>query len=155
MRIHDYLPLTLVNANLTGTQPTSVLTELSQMIADSNEELDATRVLTVLEERERLGSTGIGNGIAIPHSKLPGLRSVILAVGRSAAGIDFDSMDGELTHIFFVIVAPEDSVGVHLSLLARISALAEDEDVCKAMIRSKSDEDLRNTIIEADERNGD
>ncbi|MCB1154590.1 PTS sugar transporter subunit IIA [bacterium] len=155
MRIHDYLPLTLVNANLTGTQPTSVLTELSQMIADSNEELDATRVLTVLEERERLGSTGIGNGIAIPHSKLPGLRSVILAVGRSAAGIDFDSMDGEPTHIFFVIVAPEDSVGVHLSLLARISALAEDEDVCKAMIRSKSDEDLRNTIIEADERNGD
>ena len=155
MRIHDYLPLTLVNANLTGTQPTSVLTELSQMIADSNEELDATRVLTVLEERERLGSTGIGNGIAIPHSKLPGLRSLILAVGRSAAGIDFDSMDGEPTHIFFVIVAPEDSVGVHLSLLARISALAEDEDVCKAMIRSKSDEDLRNTIIEADERNGD
>ncbi|MCB1155142.1 PTS sugar transporter subunit IIA, partial [bacterium] len=147
MRIQEFLPIELVNADLSGDQPTSVLTELSQMIADANDELDATRVLTVLEERERLGSTGIGHGIAIPHSKLPGLNSVILAVGRSARGIDFDSMDGEPTHIFFVIVAPEDSVGVHLSLLARISALAEDEYICKAMIGATTAEELRTIII--------
>src|SRR4029453_15427940 len=88
--------------------------------------IDAGRLVEVLWERERLGSTAIGDGIAIPHGKLPGLKGVIGPFGRAVAGVDFDSLDGSPTHLFFLLVAPEDSVGQHLKALARVSRLLKD-----------------------------
>ena len=94
--------------------------------ARSTAGIDADRLVEVLWERERLGSTAIGDGIAIPHGKLPGLKGVIGAFGRHPAGVDFDSLDGSPTHLFFLLVAPEDSVGQHLKALARVSRLLKD-----------------------------
>ena len=84
------------------------------------------RLVEVLWERERLGSTAIGDGIAIPHGKLPALKSVLGAFGRHVAGVDFESLDGSPTQLFFLLVAPEDSVGQHLKALARVSRLLKD-----------------------------
>ena len=85
--------------------------------------LDRQEVIRVLQERERLGSTGIGEGVAIPHGKLKDLKRLLISFGRSRSGVDFDSMDGKPAHLFFLLVAPEESVGVHLKTLARISKL--------------------------------
>jgi PTS system nitrogen regulatory IIA component len=80
----------------------------------------------VLLEREKLGSTGIGDGIAIPHGKSKALDGLIMACGRSPEGVDFESMDGKPTHLFFVLLAPESSAGIHLKALAKISRMLKD-----------------------------
>jgi len=127
MKILDILTSeALVAPSLTGTSKTAVLRELAEHLARQHGEIDAGRLVEVLWERERLGSTAIGDGIAIPHGKLPGLKGVIGAFGRHVAGVDFDSLDGSPTHLFFLLVAPEDSVGQHLKALARVSRLLKD-----------------------------
>ena len=80
----------------------------------------------MLAERERLGSTAIGDGIAIPHGKLAGVNSIIGVFGRHQRGVDFDSLDGGPTYLFFLLVAPEDSASLHLKALARVSRLMKD-----------------------------
>ena len=127
MKILDILAdEALVAPSLTGTTKTAVLRELAEHLARQHPEINADRLVEVLWERERLGSTAIGDGIAIPHGKLPGLKGVIGAFGRHVAGVDFDSLDGSPTHLFFLLVAPEDSVGQHLKALARVSRLLKD-----------------------------
>jgi PTS system nitrogen regulatory IIA component len=153
MKILDILTSdALVAANLTGTTKTAVLRELAEHLARQYPEIDAARLVDVLWERERLGSTAIGDGIAIPHGKLPGLRGVIGAFGRHAAGVDFDSLDGSPTHLFFLLVAPEDSVGQHLKALARVSRLLKDRAFRDKLIGATSGEELFRLIREEDEK---
>ena len=90
-------------------------------------EIDHGRLVQALEDRERLNSTALGDGVAIPHGKLPGSSASFAAFGRSPQGVDFHSLDGKPTHLFFLLVAPEDSAGAHLKALARISRLLKDE----------------------------
>ena len=109
-------------------------------------------VFEVLLQREKLGTTAVGYGVAIPHGKLPGLRRVFAAFGRSPAGVDFQSLDGKPTHLFFLLVAPEESAGAHLKALARISRLLKD-DAFRARLREAPDaEALYRTIREEDAR---
>src|SRR5262245_36439357 len=127
MKILDILTSdALVAPALAGTTKSAVLRELAEHLAGQHPEIDAGRLVEVLWERERLGSTAIGDGIAIPHGKMPGLKGVIGAFGRHKSGVDFDSLDGSPTHLFFLLVAPEDSVGQHLKALARVSRLLKD-----------------------------
>src|SRR5258708_24746468 len=127
MKILDILPSEACAApSLTGTTKGAVLRELAEQLARQQRDVDASHLVEVLWERERLGSTAIGDGIAIPHGKLPGLQGVVGAFGRHVAGVDFDSLDGSPTHLFFLLVAPEDSVGQHLKALARVSRLLKD-----------------------------
>jgi len=122
MRILDSLKEGAIVAELNATDKKGVLSELTASLADASG-LKQEELLRVLLERERLGSTGIGGGIAIPHGKLKPLQSMLMGFGRSRKGVDFDAMDGKPTHLFFLLLAPENSTGGHLKMLARISRL--------------------------------
>ncbi len=123
MRITEFLSEDAVLARLSAKDKAGVLRELCEPICRRLKEVDPERLVRVLSEREKLGSTGIGDGVAIPHGKLAGLPSVVASFGISAEGVDFQAIDGQPTHLFFALIAPEDSAGVHLKALARISRL--------------------------------
>jgi PTS system nitrogen regulatory IIA component len=153
MKILDILTSeALVAPDLTGADKTAVLRELAHHLARSHPEIDADRLVEVLWERERLGSTAIGDGIAIPHGKLPGLSGVIGAFGRHPRGVDFESLDGSPTHLFFLLVAPEDSVGQHLKALARVSRLLKDRAFRERLLSAPDRSALFGLIREEDEK---
>ena len=127
-----------------------VLTELSEIFLRGNIKVDYDTMVEVLLEREKLGSTGIGGGIAIPHGKLAGLENLVVSFGRSNDGIDFDSMDGNPVHIFFLLMAPENSAGQHLKVLAKISRMLKDNSFKTDLMKAASVEDLYRTITEKD-----
>ena len=122
MKIVEFLQPGAVIGDLTGTSAQAVLAELSRPLAASHN-IDAQRLLDTLVEREKLGSTGIGDGVAIPHGKVAGLPTIIASFGRSTPGVDFNAIDGKPTHLFFTLFAPENSAGAHLKALARISRI--------------------------------
>ncbi|MDX2167089.1 MAG: PTS sugar transporter subunit IIA [Deltaproteobacteria bacterium] len=153
MKIVDLLTSEgLVEPALHGTDKTAVLRELATHLAAQSPGIDAAHLVEVLWERERLGSTAIGDGIAIPHGKLPGLQGVIGAFGRHPAGVDFDSLDGTPTHLFFLLVAPEDSVGQHLKALARVSRLLKDRAFRERLLAAPDRAALYALIREEDEK---
>ena len=152
MRIVDILPETLVVPSLHGRTKDEVLYELAAALAAAQPGVDAARLADVLRERERLGSTAIGDGIAIPHGKWPGLQSVVAVFGRHAQGVDFDSLDGRPTHLFFLLVAPEDSVGQHLKALARVSRLLKDAAFRQALVTIADPQQLYACIRREDEK---
>jgi PTS system nitrogen regulatory IIA component len=110
------------------------------------------RVQEVLSEREKLASTGIGDGVAIPHGKMPGLGRLYAAFGVSRAGVDFSSIDKRPTHLFFALVAPENSAGVHLKALARVSRLFRSAGLRDAILASRGADDIYRLIAEEDAR---
>jgi nitrogen PTS system EIIA component len=122
MKIVEFLEAGAVVDDLAGTTAQAVLSELTRPLAASHK-VDAQRLLDTLLEREKLGSTGIGEGVAIPHGKVPGLPLIMASFGRCKAGIDFKAIDGKPTHLFFTLFAPENSAGAHLKALARISRI--------------------------------
>jgi PTS system nitrogen regulatory IIA component len=153
MKIVDILSSEqLVAPSLSGANKTAVLRELAEHLARQHGEIDAGRLVEVLWERERLGSTAIGDGIAIPHGKLPGLKGVVGAFGRHVAGVDFDSLDGSPTHLFFLLVAPEESVGQHLKALARVSRLLKDRSFRDKLISAPDSATIFRLIREEDEK---
>ena len=127
MTITDILGADRILPELSATTKAGVLEELAGLLAGPTG-ADPARLLEVLRERERLNSTAIGEGIAIPHGRLPGLKGVVSGFARSTPGIDFDSVDGQPTHLFFVLVAPDDAAAMHLKALARISRLLKDKE---------------------------
>jgi nitrogen PTS system EIIA component len=106
----------------------------------------------VLREREKLGSTGIGEGVAIPHGKHAGLTQLLAAFGVSREGVDFEAIDGKPTHLFFALVAPENSAGVHLKALARISRLFKNPRFRAAILEAGSAADIHALIVQEDAR---
>ncbi|MEW6615452.1 MAG: PTS sugar transporter subunit IIA [Thermodesulfobacteriota bacterium] len=151
MKIADILSGDLIIPELTSKSKKEVLEELVTVIVKQNKLINKGELLDVLLEREKLGSTGIGDGIAIPHGKLKNIDTLLASFGKSVDGVDFDSMDGKPTHLFFLLVAPEDSAGIHLKALARISRLLKDNSFKQELMEAKLKDDLFNTIIERDE----
>jgi PTS system nitrogen regulatory IIA component len=127
-----------------------VLTELSRVFLKADLPIDEEAIVEVLLDRERLGSTGIGDGIAIPHGKLPELQNLIVSFGRSKHGIDFESLDGKPVHIFFLLMAPENSAGQHLKALAKISRMLKDKKFREDLMEIDSTEDIYNRVVEED-----
>ncbi|HMB14848.1 MAG TPA: PTS sugar transporter subunit IIA [Pelovirga sp.] len=134
MKISELLNPQAIISELSATDKKEVLAELTDTLLTQVPELERSRVLEVLHEREKLGSTGIGDGVAIPHGKIADLPSLQLVFARSSKGIDFESMDGQLAQLFFLLIAPEGAVGVHLKTLARISKLLKDIHVRKQLL---------------------
>ena len=122
MKILDALLKEAILSDLKANDKKRVLEELVTPVARIAD-LNHDYLVKVLMERERLGSTGIGEGIGIPHGKVKDLESLVLGFGLSKKGVDFDSMDGQPAHIFFLLLTPENSTGLHLKLLARISRI--------------------------------
>lgn len=153
MRIIDLLAGDgLVGPDLTGASKDEVLRELAGHLAELHPEIDAARLVEVLWERENLGSTAIGDGIAIPHGKLPGLKGVLGLFSRHRQGVDFDSLDGNPTHLFFLLVAPEDSVGQHLKALARVSRLLKDSSFRDSLVKAPDRAEILRLIRQEDEK---
>ena len=149
MKIAEFLKPESVICELASSSKADVLKELSASLARANPSIPAQRLATVLEDRERLGSTGIGEGVAIPHGKLAGLPTLSASFGVSRAGVDFDAIDQKRTHLFFALVAPENSAGLHLKALARISRVFKDA-AFRRRLRDAADADAMFQVI-ADE----
>lgn len=127
------------------------LEELAAVFAKGQIKVDSDAVMHVLLERERLGSTGIGEGIAIPHGKIAGIDEMVISFGRSHEGIAFEAMDGKPVHLFFLLVAPENSTGQHLKILAKISRMLKDSAFRKNLLEAKNQEDLFRIIAEKED----
>ncbi|MGA2525862.1 MAG: PTS sugar transporter subunit IIA [Smithellaceae bacterium] len=140
-----------INDNLSAKNKTEVLQELVDTIIQGGLKLDSSAVIEVLKQREKLGSTGIGDGVAIPHGKVPTLEELVVAFGRSNEGIAFDSIDGKPVHLFFLLLAPENSAGQHLKALAKISKMLKAPNFRKKLLEAKSRGDLYKIIIDQDE----
>src|SRR5262245_11770823 len=120
MKIAEFLSPQSVVSDLRSSSKSEVVRELCASLARSQSGLKPERLIEVRLEREKLGSTGIGEGVAIPHGKLAGLAQLSASFGVSRPGVDFEAIDGKPTHLFFALVAPENSAGIHLKALARI-----------------------------------
>jgi PTS system nitrogen regulatory IIA component len=127
LKVLDFLDPSAVVVDLAATTKRAVLEELTALLGRSGKIKDARATVDILMEREKLGSTGIGQGIAIPHAKTDQTTQVAAAFGLSRRGVNFDALDGEPAHIFFLLVAPPDAAGLHLKALARISRLLKDK----------------------------
>jgi PTS system nitrogen regulatory IIA component len=152
MRISEILNKDLLVPNLQSTNKKGVLEELAAALVGQHKLGDLDHVVEVLLDREKLGSTGIGDGIAIPHGKVKDLKGVVASFGRSRDGIDFESIDQKPAHLFFLLVAPENSAGVHLKALARISRLLKDPSFRQRLMEAETKEDLFRIISEEDEQ---
>lgn len=151
LKICQYLKPDLILADLQAQNKEGVLTELANLIAAHVPALDGGEVLQVLLDRERLGSTGIGDGFAIPHGKIKSIDRMIIAFGRARQGIPFDSMDGKGAYYFFVLIAPEDSAALHLKALAKISRFLKNSSFKESLSRAASGQELERIIQEQDD----
>jgi nitrogen PTS system EIIA component len=149
MKIVEFLRADAVVANLSGQSVQVVLEELCRPLA-SPHRVDAQRLVATLLDREKLGSTGIGEGVAIPHGKVPGLPGLMASFGRSVQGIDFRAIDGRPTHLFFTLFAPENSAGAHLKALARISRIFKNATFRESILRAQSAEEIYRLIESED-----
>lgn len=154
MRISEMLDARAVSAEIAATGKRDVLDELAQAVAAAHPELNRGKVVQTLLDREKLGSTGVGEGIAIPHGKLAGLNRIVVGFGRSRKGINFDAIDGKPVHLLFVLLAPEDSPGTHLKALARISRLLKDLPFRKRLLDAGDAAELYEVIRREDEAIG-
>jgi PTS system nitrogen regulatory IIA component len=150
MKIMDILVKDAVILDLGNRQKRELLAEMSNALAKSEPQIDADRLLEVLLEREALQSTGIGEGVAIPHGKMVGLDRLVASFARSVAGVDFDSIDGQPTHHFFLLVVPEHSGGQYLKALARISRFFRDPVFRQKLNEVETLDDVIRAIEEED-----
>jgi PTS system nitrogen regulatory IIA component len=150
LKITDILVRGGAILDLASDTKEAVLEEMARALAAAERSLSADRLLSVLKEREALQSTGIGEGVAIPHGKISGLDHLVASFARSVKGVDFESIDGQPTHLFFLLVVPEHSGGQHLKALARISRFFRDVEFRQKLISASSLEDVFRAIEEED-----
>ena len=155
MKVMDFLSPEAISADLQAKNKKDLIKELVELLVKSGEikEKDSEKVSKVLLEREALGSTGIGQGIGIPHGKFSGTKRLIGAFGLSRQGIDFESLDGEPAYIFLLLLAPEDSAGPHLKALARVSRLLKDKYFRDTLKAAKDEKSLFKIIKQEDQKN--
>ena len=152
MKILEILDKRFIIPELSAKGKEGILRELVRVIAQIEKQVDEERMVEILLERESLGSTGIGEGVAIPHGKSKDVKRLLASFGRSVPGMDFQSMDQRPTHLFFLLVAPEDSAGIHLKALARISRLMKGTQFRKRVMEAQSGDEIYAIFAEGDER---
>jgi nitrogen PTS system EIIA component len=152
VKITDFLTREAIIPDLAGGDKSSVLKEMASKLSASYPALDEKKILEVLTERERISTTAIGEGVAIPHGKLPGVERVLGIFARSPEGVDFASLDGGPTHLFFVLIAPENAAADHLKALARISRLLKDPAFRSHLIEGKTREEIFDIIAQEDQK---
>ena len=150
MKIMEILVNDAVILNLGVGSKREVLTEMAGALAKVEPQIEADRLLEVLLEREALQSTGIGDGVAIPHGKMAGLDRLVASFARSPEGVDFESIDGRSTHHFFLLVVPEHSGGQYLKALARISRFFRDAAFRQQLTNAETQSDIIRAIAEED-----
>ena len=156
MKISEFLCRGAVSSDLKSESKADVIAEMVGLLIEAGvlEKKHKPKVVEVLMAREALGSTGIGQGIAIPHGKSEATDKMISALGVSKKGIHFDSLDGESSHIFFLLIAPIDSSGPHLKVLAKISRLLKDKFFRDSLRNTRSSKDILDLVAQEDSRVG-
>jgi PTS system nitrogen regulatory IIA component len=150
MKIVDLIQREKILPALRATDKRGIIGELAAHIAALNSKIDEAHLARVLIEREQLASTAIGEGVAIPHGKLSSVGEIVACLGRAVEGVDFGSMDGQPTYLFFVLVAPEASTGAHLKALARISRVFKDADFRKRLLAAPDADAMFQVVSEED-----
>ena len=152
MKFSDFVSTKSIIADLSSLQKEAVITELvdSLQAAGDIKEADREDIIKAIMKREELGSTGIGRGVAVPHTKHPSVDKLVGTVGVSIDGVDFDSLDGEKVQLFFLLVSPPDRPGDHLRALENISRQLRDETFCRFLKQSKDAKDIVQLLEEAD-----
>ncbi|MBM3247982.1 MAG: PTS sugar transporter subunit IIA [Candidatus Omnitrophica bacterium] len=154
MKIMDFLCKQAISTDIKATDKEGVIRELVDLLVLAGEidKRNSNRLFEILMAREALGSTAIGQGVGIPHGKSDCVDKLVAAFGISQKGVNFDSLDGELVYLFFLLVAPQDSAGPHLKALARISRLLKDKYFRDSLKQSKDDKAVIKIIVQEDER---
>lgn len=152
MKIKQILSKECILSSLKATSKNDVLFEMATLLSRTIPNTSPEAISHILLEREKLGSTGIGNGVAIPHGKIPELPQIVAAFGRSLAGVSFESQDAKPAHLFFVLLAPENAASLHLKALARLSRLLKDIHFRNKLHEAKDEQQLYQYIIEEDEK---
>ena len=147
MQLDEILTPGLCQAKLTGVSKKRVLTNVSELVAQQNELLEANEVFNALMAREQLGSTGLGDGTAIPHCRVSCCQKILGALITVDNPIDFDSIDGKPVDILFVLLVPEQKTDEHLKVLAELAELFNDEDFCYTLRHTQDSEDLYNIAV--------
>jgi len=152
MKIDGLLQPEDIISSLAAETKSEALLELAVKVEERHPLLGRADIFRVLQERERLGSTGIGDGVAIPHGKLKRAGDLVLVFGRSKKGVDFDALDGRKVHILFLLIAPEEAFGMHLKMLGRISRILKDPSVRKGLLDAPDVAAIYGIIQEQDSR---
>ena len=152
MKISEFLGKNAIKIGIEATEKESALRELVDVLADVKEIGDKGAIVKSLIDRENLGSTGIGQGIAIPHGKTDRVKELVAVLGISKKGVNFEALDGEVVYIFFLLVAPKETAGPHLKALAQISRLLRDAYFCELMRRCKTADEVYELIRREEEK---
>jgi nitrogen PTS system EIIA component len=153
MKLTDFISEQSISAELASTEKKRVLAELSALLANGSRGIRADEILKVLAERERVATTGIGDGIAIPHGKMPGLARTIAAVGVSREGVPFDAIDGGMVHLFVAVLSSAgEGAGDHLKVLAQLSRLLRDPAFRDEITAQRTPAGIRAAFAAAEER---
>lgn len=153
MKFADFITKDAIRAELKAESKEAVIQELVQALLDAGEiEADQQEdIVASIMKREELGSTGIGRGVAVPHTKHPSVQKLVGTVGVSEGGVDFDSLDGERVQLFFLLISPPERPGDHLRALENISRQLRDETFCRFLKQSKTADDIHQLLQEADD----
>jgi len=152
MKITEILDKRGIKIGMEATEKEDALIELVDLLAEVKEIGDKKSIVKALIERESLGSTGIGQGIAIPHGKTERVDDIVAILGISRKGVDFEALDGEPVYIFFLLVAPKDNAGPHLKALAQISRLLRDSYFCELLKRCKMPDEIYELIRKEEDK---
>jgi len=152
MKIMDFLNKKAISVDIKATDKEGVIRELSDLLANATDMKNKEELISAVLAREALGSTGIGQGIGIPHAKSQVVKELVAAFGLSKDGVDFDSLDGEPVHIFFLLIAPDESAGPHLKALARISRMLKDKYFREFLRKAKSESEILQIIQDEDSK---
>ncbi|MEW5993112.1 MAG: PTS sugar transporter subunit IIA [Candidatus Zixiibacteriota bacterium] len=142
MKLSKFCEESLIDFNLKAKSKGEVIDELVGLVASSRMVKDQAQLLQDIKEREELVTTGVGYGVAFPHAKTKSVKGIVIAFGRSKEGIDFDAMDHKPVHLFFLIAAPEDAIGAHLNVMARLSYLMKSEENRQTLLQATSPGDV-------------
>ena len=152
MKFADFVVAEAIRAELAADSKEGVIREMVQALMDTGqiEEDESESIFKAIMKREELGSTGIGRGVAVPHTKHPSVGRLVGNVAISGEGVDFDSLDGEKVHLFFLLISPPDRPGDHLRALENISRQLRDDTFCRFLKQSKTAGDIQQLLEEAD-----
>jgi fructose-specific phosphotransferase system IIA component len=142
IKLPDLLKEKYIELDLKEKEKTKLIAELVDIFAKPSRIKDGKALFKAILEREKLGSTAIGNGIAIPHAKIKGVKEPLLILGRLPEGVDFNALDGEKTYLFFMLVSSQEEVGLHLKILAKISHLVKDKFVVERLKKIKDKHEI-------------
>ena len=138
MKLSKFCEEELMTFDLEGTTKEAVITKLVDLAAESSMVRDRDELLSAVLEREKLVTTGVGYGVAFPHAKTRALKGIVIVFGRSEVGVDFEAMDKKPVHLFYLIAAPEDAIGAHLNVMARLSFIMKSERNRERLMRAKT-----------------